>query len=370
MRLDRRTAIAGSLATFALAGRAQGAPLSEPDAKARAEMARLAQAFLAEYSVPGLGVAFVQGGHIGHQAAYGLADQFDNTPLTPAHRFRLASVSKPVTSVAIFTLVDAGRLKLSDPVLGPDGILGEPAGRIAADSTLRLITVRHLLTHTAGGWPNDATDPMFRPPEISQADVIAAGLGLPRAAVPGEKYAYSNFGYCLLGRVIEKLSGKPYETYVREAVLARAGAAGMSIAGNTLAERKPDEVRYHGVGNQNPYAINVRRMDSHGGWLATPAEIARFADAAGPPLLSEAATKDMLTPSTANPGYACGWSINAAGNRWHGGSLAGTATLLVRTRRGMSWAGLTNTRDRANGLAGALDKLMWAMARAVPEWRP
>ncbi len=368
MRISRRGVLAGGLA-FLVAPRTAAAALAEPSSSARTRIAELAAGYLREFPVPGLSVAFAQGGRVGYAAAFGLADNVAGTKLAPAHRFRLASISKSITAVAIFTLVDAGRLSLDARVLGPTGLLGEPGGPIPEASPLRAITVHHLLTHTAGGWPNDATDPMFMPPLVAMDDVIAAGLRVRLASAPGTAYAYSNFGFCLLGRVVEKVTGKPYETYVREAVLAQAGAAGMALAGNTLAERRPDEVRYHGQDGQDPYAINVRRMDAHGGWLASASDVALFADAAGPPLLSAAATKAMVTGTAANPRYACGWSINPAGNRWHGGSLAGTATLMVRTARGLCWAGLTNTRQRKDGMAPALDRLLWAMARAVPEWR-
>jgi CubicO group peptidase (beta-lactamase class C family) len=368
MRLSRRSLLAGSLSVLA-APRATATALAEPAAAARERIGALAAGYLREFPVPGLSVAFARGGRVAYAGAFGVADREAGTALATTHRFRLASVSKPITAVAVFTLVDAGRLSLDARVLGPAGLLGEPAGPIPEGSRLRDVTVRHLLTHTAGGWPNDATDPMFLPPRLGMAEIVAAGLRMPLANAPGASYAYSNFGYCLLGRAIEKVAGKPYEAYVREAVLRPAGAAGMAIAGNTPAERRPDEVRYHGQDGQDPYAINVARMDAHGGWIASASDVALFADAAGPPLLGAGSTKAMTTGSPANPRYACGWSVNAAGNRWHGGSLAGTTTLAVRTASGLCWAGLANTRQRKDGMAPALDRLLWAMARAVPEWR-
>ncbi len=370
MRTSRRRFLAGGI-TFLLApGRLRAADgVPGPSPAARARISELAAGYLREFPVPGLSIAFAQGGRVVHAAAFGLADRVAGTQLAAAHRFRLASVSKPITSVAVFTLVDAGRLSLDARVFGPSGLLGEPGGPIPAGSPLRAIAVHHLLTHTAGGWPNDASDPMFGPPARGMAEVIADGLRLRLPNAPGAAYAYSNFGFCLLGRIIEKVTAKSYEAYVRDAVLQPAGAAGMAIAGNTLAERRPDEVRYHGQDGQDPYSLNVRRMDAHGGWIATASETALFADAAGPPLLTAAATAAMTAGTTANPRYACGWSINPAGNRWHTGSLAGTATLMVRTARGLCWAALTNTRQRKDGMAPALDKLLWAMARAEPAWR-
>lgn len=370
MRVGRRLLIGGGLASFAAPRFARATGLPEPSAEARAKIAELAAAFLREFSVPGLSVAFAEGGAVAYEAAFGAADTSSRAELTPAHRLRLASISKPITAVAIFTLIDSGRLDLDAKVFGPQGVLRALGGTIASDSPLLAITVRHLLQHTAGGWGNTVNDPMMRANELSHADLIAwtlANARLPSA--PGAAYDYSNFGYCLLGRAIEAASGKSYETYTRETVLAPNGAGGMVLAGDTPAQRRADEVRYHDQNNDNPYNKNMRRLDSAGGWLGTAAEVARFAAAAGPPLLSPAGMAAMGQASAANPNYACGWSVNAAGNRFHTGSLPGTQNLIVRTRRGFGFAGLTNTRNRTNDMAGGLGRAMWAMARSVPEWR-
>jgi hypothetical protein len=77
----------------------------------------------------------------------------------------------------------------------------------------------------------------------------------------------------------------------------------------------------------------------------------------------------MTTPSRANPAYARGWRVNARGNAWHTGSFAGTATIMVRTRTGLAWAALINTRLRESTIARDLDRLVWTMARSVPRWR-
>ncbi len=74
---------------------------------------------------------------------------------------------------------------------------------------------------------------------------------------------------------------------------------------------------------------------------------------------------NMTTGTTANPNYACGWSVNQIPNWWHGGSLPGTLTIMVRTASGLCWAAFTNTR--ANGLN--LDEIMWKMVKAVPAWK-
>lgn len=340
----------------------------------RAAMAADAAQFLESHNVPGLSVAVAKGGEIVYREAFGFANRWTKEPATPDHRFRIASVSKPVTAVAVFRLYEAGLLAPDARVFGPEGALGPLGAALDAGSALQAVTVDHLLTHTSGAWPNDASDPMFANPGYDHATLIEATLKYSSAAAaPGAAYKYSNFGYCLLGRIVERAAKRPYADFARETVLAPVGADGMAIGGNTEAERAPNEVHYHGGIKEDPYAHNVRRMDSHGGWIATPAEIALFvAGAAGrtrPPLLSEASMAKMSEGTAANPKYARGWNINAAGNWWHTGSLPGTQTIAVRTKSGLSWAAFVNTRNRASSLAGDLDKLIWKMARRVPAWR-
>jgi CubicO group peptidase (beta-lactamase class C family) len=373
-RARRRFLTAGTAALIARAVPAAAQAPDLPSAAERAAIAADAAAFLAAHGVPALSVAFVRGGTPVHVAAFGLADRRSGEVATPAHRFRIASVSKPVTAVAVLQLVAAGRLALDAPVFGPDGALGAAGADVPAGSPLRGVTVDHLLTHLSGAWPNDRSDPMFDHPGADHARLIALALRqrAPLAA-PGSTFMYSNFGYCLLGRIIERVAGRPYEAHVRDAVLAPAGAGGMRVGGNMESDRLPDEVRYHGVGNDLPYAHDVRRMDSHGGWVATAAEAASFVAAAfgrtPRPPLDAAWVRRMAEPTVPGPDYARGWRVNRAGNCWHTGSLPGTAAIAVATRGGMSWAGLANSRARGTSLAADLDRLMWTMARRVPAWR-
>jgi hypothetical protein len=142
-------------------------------------------------------------------------------------------------------------------------------------------------------------------------------------------------------------------------------------AGNTQAERVPDEVVYYGR-NENPYRMNVRRMDSHGGWLGTPSDLVQFAlhvdgfDTT-PNILRTETIRTMTASSAANEGYACGWCVNKARNCWHNGSLPGTTTILVRTASGLCWAAFANARSE--GANQAIDQMMWKMVKAVPAWR-
>jgi CubicO group peptidase (beta-lactamase class C family) len=348
-------------------------PAEEPEASAAQlrEMRREAEAFRANYGVPGLEVSIARHGRLVYEQAFGFADRRSGDPLTPAHLFRIASVSKPITSVAIFTLVEQGRLSLADSVFGPRGVLGNEFGPPPYRRWVEDLRLEHLLTHTGGGWENDKADPMFRNPSMSQHELIVRTLvEQPLQHAPGQHYGYSNFGYCVLGRVIEKVGGHPYPHYVRQEVLAPCEASAMRIAGSTLGERAQGEVVYDGQG-ENPYGMNVQRMDAHGGWLASASDLVRFAThvdgfSAKRNILKPATIRVMTTASAANPGYAKGWEVNSSGNWWHNGSLPGTSSLMVRTASGLCWAGLANTRRK--GIDPALDELLWRMARRVPVW--
>ena len=342
----------------------------------REAMASVAEDFRRKFAVPGLSIAIAQNGRLAYEQAFGMTGRDSREELTPSHLFRIASVTKPITSVAIFNLIEKGRLRSEDRVFGKDGILGADYGKRPYGQGVEQITIDHLLTHTSGGWDNGPDDPMFSNVGMNQAELISWTLNNhPLKNPPGKVYAYSNFGYCLLGRVIEKITGQSYSDYVQKTILSPCGIVDMRIAGNTLEERASREVTYYGQGPgpyQNPYEINVTRMDSHGGWIATASDLVHFAihvdgfDAARNILKPETIRK-MTTPSDANTGYARGWSVNAKGHWWHGGSLPGTTTVMVRTSNRFCWAALTNTRRE--GTDNALDDMVWEMVSKVSAWR-
>jgi CubicO group peptidase (beta-lactamase class C family) len=285
-------------------------------------------------------------------------------------------VTKPITSVAIFSLIEKGQLNLADKVFGPSGVLGTKYGNPPYLQYVTDITVDNLLTHTCGGWPNDSTDPMFQHDSWDHEKLISWTLkNLPLTYPPGQHWAYSNFGYCILGRVIEHVTGQPYAVYVQNNILSACGISDMSIAGNKLSQRLPNEVVYFGQYDEDPYKMNVTRMDSHGGWLATPTDLVQFLNHV-PNLLKPETIRIMTTPSPAYPQgspakYARGWMVrnNGLGNWWHSGSLPGSTTIMVRTSTGLSWAALTSTRtEPSNVIDTALDEMMWNMVRQVPAW--
>ncbi|HXD73529.1 MAG TPA: serine hydrolase domain-containing protein [Vicinamibacterales bacterium] len=367
MRITRRHLLTRALALTAVA----------PPVNRGAEMTRLAEEFRTKYSVPGLSIAASYRGELVYEEAFGLADLEHSERLTPAHLFRVASVSKPITAVAIMDLVESGRLRLDDRVFGRGGVLATDYGHPPYGRYLEDITIQHLLTHTAGGWGNEQNDPASAYPRLDRTRFISQVLDTrPLDTAPGEHYAYSNFGFILLGRVIEVVTGTFYDEHVKQRVLRRCGITGMSIGGDTLAERQPREVRYYGQ-DGDPYHFPVARSDSAAGWIATPRDLVMFVNHVDglntmQNILRADTIARMTKPSAANPNYALGWAVNSNNIWWHAGSLIGTRTIILRTSTGFCWAALVNTRQkdwRSELLGDALANLIWYMLRAGG-WRP
>jgi CubicO group peptidase (beta-lactamase class C family) len=346
----KRRAFVGSLTAWPVLA-------ASPEKSEAKSIREIAEAFLREHGVGGMSIAYGRDGTVDFEQGYGFADVDGKEPVTPQHRFRIASISKPFTATAVMMQVEKGRLKLSDKIWGAKGLLGGDY-----DGDLAAITIDHLLTHTSGGWANDKNDPMFKHIAKKHDELIAWTLANQKLThPPGTHFAYSNFGYCVLGRVLEKLSGKSYAEHLEEAVFAPCGITSMRIAGNTLADRQPPEVMYLTEKSGAAYTMNVSRMDSHGGWIATAGDLVRFASQL--PKLLNAESIETMTTSGINKGYARGWNVNPVPNWWHTGSLPGTSTIMVRTAKGYCWAGLLN--GGKDGLGLALDKLMWRMAREI-----
>ena len=159
--------------------------------------------------------------------------------------FVLPALPVLITAVAIWQLIEKGELQFNDrifEVLNHEDDITH-AGK-AFDERLSLITLEQLLQHRGGWDPNKSVDPMVQSvgfaklaivdASADQAAIIKAMLSQQFDFNPGERYAYSNFGYCLLGRVIEKLSGQTYEDYVKEHVFATIGVSTMQLGATRL----------------------------------------------------------------------------------------------------------------------------------------
>ncbi|MBT7950439.1 MAG: beta-lactamase family protein [Gammaproteobacteria bacterium] len=281
------------------------------------------------------------------------------------------SLSKPVTSVAIMKLVEEGKLSLDDRVFGPGALLSIPFP--ASNKYVSQITVEHLLRHSAAPeWTNDANGPMFLQTQLSKKALVLWVLkNRTLKHAPGSRYAYSNFAYCILGLVIEKISGLSYENYVKQTILLPAKANSFTVASDKRGA-SPLEVTYYPHGDWDPYNLPLRRMDAHGGWIANAIDVVKFiqhTDAYPSPadLISAESIKTMTTPSPLNNNYAMGWNVNQSNNWWHTGELPGTAAILVRTNHGFNWAVLTNKTSDDKAFYAELDALTWKLLKEVKD---
>ena len=375
--------------------------------------------FLKTHRVPGVAVAVTDQGRLAFSRGYGYADVAAREPVKPDSLFRIASISKPITAVAILQLIEQDRLTLDSKVLDVlDGEDESIADQLKAagddfDARWREITIRHLLEHR-GGWDRSQSfDAMFQPVRFAKqlevdapADarqVIRAMFSHPLDFAPGERYAYSNFGYCLLGRVIEALTDVTYEQYVRQHVLGPLGITDMQIGSTRLSHRAKNEVRYyhHETGKSvfqndldepvpSPYgAWHLEAMDSHGAWIASAVDLARFAaafdDPDNCPLLKRTSIDLMHARPPGAAGfdddgepkdvyYSLGWinRVQPDGNinHWHTGSLPGTATILIRRHDGKNLIALMNARvsPASSHLGREIDILLHKAANAVTDW--
>lgn len=419
------------LASGARADAPAEVPVTGDPVPALAGFDRLMVSFVRDRGAPGAALAIARHGRIVYARGFGYADVEKREPVDPDALFRIASVSKPVTAAAVLQLAERGKLKLDDPAfdLLPAGLTPILEGDAKPDPRLRQITVRHLLHHT-GGFDRDASfDPMFRSVAIARAagaeppatpgQVVRYMMGRRLDFDPGTREAYSNFGYCVLGRVIERAAGTGYEDYVRREVLAPLGIRRMRLGRTLLADRAPGEVRYYprrdravpsvfpaaaagpdgdaGAGKTVPVAYGgwcLESMDAHGGWLASAPELARFASAFDDPnrcpvLKAESVLEMFRRPKDTgyDPAgkpkaayYADGWMVRPVGkggeeggrmNTWHAGRLDGTSTLLVRRHDGLAWAVLFNgdADEQGKAYAEMIDPLLHPVAEGWPEGR-
>jgi N-acyl-D-amino-acid deacylase len=379
---------------------------------ALASFDRMMFEFMEKHQVPGAQLAVTRHGRLVYARGFGYADKDAREPVRPASLFRIASVTKPLTSAAVMQLVQHGKLRLDARMVD---VLGLSLRGANPDRRLENVTIYELLQHR-GGWDRDKSfDPMFRPiliaremgvePPAGPHAIIGYMMGMPLQFPPGQHYAYSNFGYCVLGRVIEKVSGETYEHYVQRNVLAPLKIHRMRI-GHTLAfERAPHEVRYYdsknrigngvvrgAIGKKVPIQYGgwyLEAMDAHGGWIATAVDLVRFASAFDLPEYSPIlSAKEIRTIFGRPPGpaggppkkkgsevyYGCGWEVRMVGpgriNTWHTGLLDGTSSILVRRFDGLNWAVLFNMDADSNSkvLADLIDARVHQAADEVQNW--
>ncbi len=280
--------------------------------------------------------------------AYGLADVELNVPMTPEHILAIGSMTKPFTALAILRLAQERRLGLDDEVTRY--LPGYPA-------TDRPITIRHLLSHTSGipdYIPLEEWQARIRE-DVSPEELLEIFASAPADFPPGEGWKYSNSGYHLLGMILEKVGGSPYEEVLREAVLDPVGARNTVLGSNQ--DIIPGRARGYEVlrGEMvNPRYMSTTHPWAGGGLLSTVDDLAALDRALAPDgLLHNAMLREHLSPVHLNDGtvseYALGWFVGDLGGRpiqYHGGGIFGYVGHMIRVpEEGLFVALLTNCTD-------------------------
>lgn len=340
----------------------------------------------------GATVALVKDERLVYAKGFGYADKEGKVKVEPYHRFRIGSVSKLITAIAVLKLVDSGKITLDDYVFGEKGLLkGKPYDKVSNRNVYQ-IKVKHLLNHT-GGWSLITYgDPMFIPQKIHKMDkvsypiefddVIRFVLTRHLPYRPGTRFDYSNFGYVLLGRVIEEVTGDDYEDWVIDNILEPNGIDNMAIAGNFEKDKLKNEVKYYdySVDNQQlsftgsgkmvykPYgADDVTMLGPAGGWVANSIDLMRvlvMVDGYSK-RYKDVLSSDLIKKMVSGVGginQPLGWRSVRGNHWWRTGTLSGTSALLTRDENGYSWVIVSNTTPRRGSFPGTS---RWAIREGI-----
>jgi CubicO group peptidase (beta-lactamase class C family) len=300
---------------------------------------------LARWKAPGLSAAIVSDRRLVWSYGVGLADLEQRVPASTATVYRIASISKPITAVAVMQLAERGSLDLDAPIQRYCPAFPEKPWPI---------TSRHLLAHLGGirGYKSD--DEFYSTRHYTNlTDPLTLFKDDPLLHEPGTKFSYTTYGYSVLGCVIEGASGMRYVDYVREHIFRPAG----------MRHARPDDV-YTIIPNRarsyrrapNGELLNAPLADTSnkipgGGFCATVEDLARFAIALQTGnLVTMTTLEQMFTRQTTRDGqdtpFGLGWVIGARHGRkevWHLGGAQGVSTILyMRPQEGMAVALLIN----------------------------
>ena len=352
--------------------------------------------FMSDFAVPGVSISIMKGTEVVYSSGYGFAVAEDDVRTTPDHLFRMASISKQFCTMCIMMLKEEGRLKLDDQVFGEKGILKGLYKNITPYH--ESITVRHLLSHSSGickGLSDPAFTWSYR--MYSNGSPVPTDTLIQRTLnarqnpyddgtmvwSPGMAYNYSNVGFCILHRIVEVVSGKDYEKYLKEDVLAKMGVTDTHIGGYRN-ERRPNECVFYSQGDADGYANPLRQLAGAAGIITSTSQMMRiltFMDGEDtvPDIFSKETLDEMYTPyhysGSGTYGenykrYGLGWRMNHTrlfpGSHYHGGNIAGTATIWVgHTETGMSGAFVCNSRAYNSNSTGDIDDNMYIILDAL-----
>ncbi len=311
--------------------------------------------FMVEYDIPGLSLTVSKGEELEYSYGYGVADKETHERVTPKHLFRVASVTKPQTAIAIMLLYEQGKIDLDAKVFGADGILKDKFGGDYGEKKMS-VTVRNLLEHTSG-WKSNP-DPVFTTNSAFAGKSLEHRISyvlenVDQTDSPGTKYNYYNLGYGVLGLIIEHISGKDYETFMREEVYSKMGVEDIYV-GKDRNDRRSNEVVYYSQSGTNGYANDMYMIRALGGLIASTEELAQVLNSVDygtkvPDILKSETLDVMYAPSTAYNRYGLGWRMNhGAFTNWasyHSGNLSGTAALWERGKNSVHAIMLCNSRS-------------------------
>jgi len=317
------------------------APLPSPAAllpgRVQAVEAAIAAAMSAQ-KIPGLSVSIVTGGELRFSGGYGQADVENEVPATAETVYRLASVSKPITAVAVMQLVEQGKLDLDAPVQKYVPSFPQKPWPV---------TTRLLLGHLAG--IRQYADGEFESTRhyATLADALDVFKDDPLAQEPGTRYLYSTYGYTLVGAVVEAASGATFGDYLRRNVFEPAGMAGARV--DDVFEIIPHRAQGYQTGPAGGL-LNSGLTDTSykipgGGLCATAPDLARFAIALWKGTLVRPETRRQMfttqrTRDGKATGYGLGWAVGVGprGRRevFHRGAQQRVTSLLyMQPERGL-----------------------------------
>ena len=331
--------------------------------------------FMIEHDIPGISVAISKDEEIVYKSAYGFADKLNNERTTTSHMFRLASMSKQHTAIAIMTLMEQGKLKLTDKVFGKDGLLYNAYGDNMS-SAWKNITVEQLLSHTSG----IMTEGFFGAGSAfsgkTQNQRIATLLETGTVKGTGTLYEYNNSNFGILGKIVEDLSGKPFMQFIKEDIYGPAGITGIDCGVNDGPIK--GEVVHYSQNSVNPYDNNVEAGVAAGGVVATAEGLMQLMARIDygtkvPDFLSKETLDRMYTQINAVDSdgdrgqYALGWRTGYSNypdwEAFHGGTLAGVCPIWARSKDNVNGAILCNSRSYNQ----SIDSDLWHMLEDIQD---
>jgi D-alanyl-D-alanine carboxypeptidase len=366
---SRRTAFRAAGGTLLLLWSSAAAPAAPPavGAPTAAIDALLKGWFPADK--PGAAVIVVKDGHTLFRRAYGMANLELGVPLQPDMVFRLGSITKQFTATAILMLAEEGKLSLQDPI--EKHLPGYPTQG-------HVITIEHLLTHTSGiqsytDMPGWMTSRIQGPMTVTE--LIDGFKKEPMQFAPGDRFAYNNSGYILLGAIVEKASGKTYEAFVKERVFQPLGMTS-SYYDHTetiLPKRAPGYTR-EGDQPRNARYLSMTQPYAAGSLASTVDDLARWdASLYTETLLKKSSLDRAWTPYVLkdgkSTGYGYGWGVSTLRGRRaisHGGGIFGFSTYAVRLPDERVYVAVLCNSDSPPADPGYLVKKIAALAIGDP----